>query len=130
MAEFNYRGRTLKELQELSLKEIARLFPARQRRSLIRGLTDQQKILLEKVRKAKKGIFKKTIRTHCRNMIVLPEMVGLKILVYNGKVFTPVIITEEMIGHYLGELAITRKKIEHSLPGIGATRSSAAASVK
>jgi len=63
-------------------------------------------------------------------MIVLPEMVGMVIKIYNGKEFTPVTIIEEMIGHYFGEFALTRKKVEHSAPGIGATRSSASLSVK
>ena len=63
-------------------------------------------------------------------MIVLPEMVGILIQIYNGKAFSPVEITHEMIGHYLGEFAMTRRKVEHSAPGIGATKSSAAMSVK
>lgn len=63
-------------------------------------------------------------------MIVLPEMVGKLIQVHNGKIFAPVAITDEMIGHYLGEFALTRQKVKHSAPGIGATKSSAAASVK
>jgi small subunit ribosomal protein S19 len=64
------------------------------------------------------------IRTHCRDMIILPEMVGLTIHVHNGKDFVPVEITTEMIGHYLGEFAITNKKVVHGAPGLRATRSS------
>ena len=123
--EFTYRGKTLEELKKLSLNEIAALMPARQRRTLKRELTEQQKILLQKVRNNESNI-----ETHCRDMIILPEMVGKTIKVYSGKEFIPVIIVEEMIGHYLGEFVLTRKKVEHSAPGIGATRSSAALSVK
>ncbi len=123
--EFTYRGKTLDELKTLSLNEIALLMPARQRRSLKRGLTEQQKILLKRIKKNENNI-----ETHCRGMVILPEMVGKTIMVHNGKEFRPVIIIEEMIGHYLGEFVLTRNRVEHSAPGIGATRSSAALSVK
>ena len=124
--EFTYRGKTLEDLRKMSLSEFMDLLPARQRRSLKRGFTDQQKILLKRIR-AKKG----NIKTHCRDMLILPEMVGLTIKVHNGrKEFVIVAITDEMMGHCLGEFALTRKKVEHSAPGIGATKSSAALSVK
>jgi small subunit ribosomal protein S19 len=108
------------------MDEFIKLLPARQRRSLIRGLTEQQKILLTKIRKFKSSPSKnnKPIKTHCRDMIILPEMVGLTILVHNGKEFIPVEIKPEMIGHYLGEFAITNKRVVHGTPGIGASRSS------
>ena len=112
------------------IKEITLLLPARARRSLKHGLTDQQKILLERIKKFKLGKIKKTIKTQVRDMVILPEMVGVNILVHRGKEFMPVNITEEMIGHYLGEFTYNRKRVQHSAPGIGATRSSAAASVK
>lgn len=123
--EFTYRGKTLDELKGMSLNELAVLLPSRQRRSLKRGLPEQHKILLKRM-KTKSG----DIKTHCRDMIVLPEMVGKTIRVYNGKEFMTISIIEEMIGHCLGEFALTRRKVEHSAPGIGATRSSAALSVK
>lgn len=123
--EFTYKGKTLEELKNISLNDFMILLPSRQRRSLKRGFTDQQKILLKHIRE-KHG----NIRTHCRNMIILPEMSGLTINVYNGKEFIPVTIQNEMIGHYLSEFTITRKRVEHSAPGIGATKSSAALSVK
>ncbi|MBS7658252.1 MAG: 30S ribosomal protein S19 [Candidatus Bathyarchaeia archaeon] len=125
--EFTYRGYTLAQLQQMSMDEFIKLLPARQRRSLLRGLTEQQKILLTKIRKAKNSQSKensKPIKTHCRDMIILPEMVGLTILVHNGKEFVPVEIKPEMIGHYLGEFAITNKRVVHGAPGIGASRSS------
>jgi len=123
--KFTYRGYTIEELQKMSMDKFIELLPARQRRSLLRGLTPAQRRLLEKIRKAKR-LMKEgkhmVIRTHVRDMIILPEMVGLTIHVYNGK--EPVTITPEMIGHYLGEFAPTTKIVKHGEPGLRATRSS------
>ncbi len=128
--EFTYKGKTLEEIKAFSIKELAGIMPARQRRSLLRGFTDAQKILLAEVKKHNEGKSKKTIKTHCRDMMVLPNMVGMDILVYSGKVFDQVNIQENMIGHLLGEFVLTRKRGTHSAPGVGATRSSASVSVK
>ena len=114
----------------MSLSELASIMPARQRRSLKRGLKEEHKKVLEKLRKFKEKGINKPIKTHCRDMIILPEMVGWIFQVYNGKEFIAVKITPEMIGHYLGEFSLTRKRVQHSAPGIGATRSSAFMSVK
>lgn len=122
---FTYRGKTTEELKEMSLKDFMELIPARQRRSLKRGFTDAQKILLKKIRKGNK-----TVKTHCRNMIILPEMIGTKLLVYRGNSFQALHVEEDMIGHYLGEFILTRKGVSHSAPGIGATKSSSSLSVK
>jgi len=121
--EFSYRGYTLTQLQEMSMDEFINLLPSRQRRSLHRGLTTEQRILLEKIRAAKKGS-SKPIKTHVRDIVILPEMVGITLLVHNGKDFVSVEIKPEMIGHYLGEFAITNKPVKHGTPGIGASRSS------
>ena len=123
--EFIYRGKTLEELQEMGLKELSVLFPAAARRKIKRGFTEQEKILLKNLRTSKKPV-----KTHCRTLLVLPEMVGKTIKVYNGKLFEDVIIHPEMIGHYLGEFSMTRKRVSHSSPGVGATRSSSNISVK
>ena len=123
--EFKYKGKTLEELKKMSINEFSELVPARQRRSLKRGLTDQQKILLSKLRKGEKNL-----KTQCRDMIILPEMVGESIQIYDGKSFIKIMITDEMISHCLGEFTINRKRVTHSAPGIGATRSSASLSVK
>jgi small subunit ribosomal protein S19 len=125
--EFTYRGYTLEQLQSMSMDEFITLLPSRQRRSLHRGLSLEQRTLLENVRRAKEAMRKggnMTIKTHVRDMIILPEMVGLTIHVHNGKEFVPVEIKPEMIGHYLGEFAITNKPVKHGTPGIGASRSS------
>lgn len=123
--EFTYRGKGLEELRKMSLSEFAEVVPARTRRSIKRGFNEQQKILLKRIRDGKKDI-----KTHCRNMVILPEMIGLTLKIYNGREFIPVIIQNEMLGHYLGEFTYNRKRVTHSAPGIGATRSSAALSVK
>ncbi|MBU0536380.1 MAG: 30S ribosomal protein S19 [Nanoarchaeota archaeon] len=123
--DFSYRGKTLEELKALSFNEFMQLIPSPRRRSLKRGFTEQQKILLNKIRKNRQNI-----ETHCRDMVILPEMVDKVIKVHNGKEFFPVRIMPEMIGHVLGEFALTRKRITHNAPGIGATRSSAAISVR
>lgn len=121
---FSFRGYTLEELQKLSLDDFARLLPARQRRSLVRGFTPKQKKLIERVRSAIASGRDAPIRTHCRDMVIIPEMVGLKFAVHNGKEFVVVEVKPEMLGHRLGEFSQTRRKVTHGTPGIGATRSS------
>jgi len=122
---FRYRGKTLEELLNMPMDELIELLPARQRRSLKRGLTKAQVKLLAKIRKLRqKGQTNVVIKTHVRDMIILPEMVGLTIAVYNGKEYIPVKIVPEMIGHYLGEFSPTTKRVQHGEPGLKATRSS------
>lgn len=122
--EFTYKGKTLAELQGMDIKGVAALYPARQRRSLLRGFTEQQKILLKNLQQ------KDIVKTHCRDMVVLPSMVGKTILLHTGREFVAVRVAQEMLGRYLGEFALTRKRVQHSAPGVGATRSSASASVR
>jgi small subunit ribosomal protein S19 len=123
--EFTYRGHTLEELQEMSLEDVAELLPARQRRTIKRGLSVQQEKLLEDAREATEEESANTpLRTHLRDMPVLPEFVGLTFAVHNGQEFQRVKIKPEMIGHYLGEFQLTRTSVEHGQAGIGATRSS------
>ncbi len=124
---FHYRGHTLDELKKMNMDQFIQLLPARSRRSLKRGLPPRQKKLLERLRRAyraKKRGKDLLTRTHVRDMIIFPEMVGLKIGVYNGMKFEIVEIKPEMIGHYLGEFSLTRRHVQHGSPGIGATRSS------
>ena len=124
---FHYRGHTLDELKKMNMDQFIQLLPARARRSLKRGLPPRQKKLLERLRRAyraKKRGKDLLTRTHVRDMICFPEMVGLKIGVYNGNNFEVIDIKPEMIGHYLGEFSLTRKRVSHGSPGIGATRSS------
>ncbi|AXI25153.1 30S ribosomal protein S19 [Methanofervidicoccus sp. A16] len=130
--EFKYRGHTLEELQKMPLKKFAELLPARQRRSLLRslarGINPKHRKLLKKIRRARRllnrGKEPKVIRTHCRDFIIIPEMVGLTIGIHNGQEFKEVKIVEEAIGRYLGEFALTRQIVKHGAPGVGATRGS------
>ena len=123
--EFTYRGHTLEELQALSVEEVAELLPARMRRTIERGLSVEHEKLLEEVREADpEETADDPIRTHLRDMPVLPEMVGLTFAVHTGQSFERVRVEPEMVGHYLGEFQLTRTSVEHGQAGIGATRSS------
>ncbi len=123
--EFTYRGHTLDELQEMALDEVAELLPARQRRTIERGLSVEQEKLLEKARDAgEEETANNPIRTHLRDMPIVPAFVGVTFAVHNGQEFERVNVEPEMIGHYLGEFQLTRNSVEHGQAGIGATRSS------
>jgi small subunit ribosomal protein S19 len=125
LKEFKYRGKSLEDLKKLSLKELSLLLPSRERRKIKRGFTDAEKAFLDKLQSKSKKI-----ETHCRDMVILPQMVGRIISIHAGKEFKDVEVTAEMIGHRLGEFALTRSRVAHNAPGIGATKSSAALSVK
>ena len=122
--EFLYRGIPKDELEALSLEKIFQLFNSRQRRSLTRGITDGKRKLIGEIKDAKAGKLKNPIKTHLRDLIILPNMVGVTVNVFSGKEFQPVTITSEMVGHYLGEYVITNKRVSHGAPGVGASRSS------
>lgn len=112
----------------MSNNQLMELLHCRARRRYARGLKRKPLALLKKLRKAKKnaGPLEKpeVVKTHLRDMIIIPEMVGSIVGVYNGKTFNQVEIKPEMIGHYLGEFSITYKPVKHGRPGIGATHSS------
>ena len=122
--EFSYRGIAQKDLENMSLEKLFQLFNSRQRRSLTRGITDSKRKLIEEIKAAKAGKQSNPIKTHCRDLIILPYMVGIPVNVFSGKDFVPVHITAEMIGHFLGEYVITNKRVSHGAPGVGASRSS------
>ena len=122
--EFSYRGIPKEELVNTSLEKLFLLFNSRQRRSLTRGINDGKRKLIGEIKSAKAGKLKNPIKTHLRDLIILPHMVGVTVNVFSGKEFKPVIIRTEMIGHYLGEYVITNKKVSHGAPGVGASRSS------
>jgi len=119
---FTYRGFSLEELGQKSMDEFISLLPSRQRRSLTRGMNTEHIKLMEKIIESKES--KKPVRTHCRDFIILPEIIGALVHVYNGREFIRVNILPEMLGHYLGEYAPTCKQVKHSAPGLCATRSS------
>ena len=122
--EFTYRGLSQKELEELPLDKMLKLFPSRARRSLTRGINDGKRKLIEEMKAAKEGKLKTPINTHLRDLIILPYMIGTTVNVFSGKEFVPVVITSEMVSHYLGEYVITNKRVSHGAPGVGASRSS------
>ena len=122
--EFTYRGLSQKELEKLPLDKLLKLFPARIRRSLTRGINDNKRKLIGEIKAAKEGKLKTPINTHLRDLIILPYMVGTTVNVFSGKEFVPVTITSEMVSHYLGEYVITNKRVSHGAPGVGASRSS------
>jgi len=124
--KFQFKGKSLEELQKLSVEEFAKLLPTNSQRKIGRGFTEQEEKFLKQLRKHSD----KVVRTHCRSMLVLPEMVGRRIAVYNGKEFKYVDIMPEMIGQRFGTVAMTRKSVKHSAAGIGATRSTKFISVK
>ena len=126
--KYTYRGVDLDQLLDMSLEQLMELFPCRARRKFNRGLKRKPLALMKRLRKAKKeapALEKpECVKTHLRDMIIVPEMIGSIVGVYNGKTFNQVEIKPEMIGHYLGEFSITYKPVKHGRPGIGATHSS------
>ncbi|MCL7474561.1 MAG: 30S ribosomal protein S19 [Methanosarcinales archaeon] len=117
--EYTYRGKTVDELKTLSTEEFSQLIPARQRRTIKRGLSDEHKKIMQKIKEDETDI-----RTHRRDMIILPEMVGRNLEIYNGKSFEKIEVIPEMMGHYFGEYSMTRKRVSHGSAGVGATKSS------
>lgn len=126
--KFEYRGIPLDKLQNMSLDRQLQLFNARQRRTLSRyianGISDERRNLIEKIKAVKMGKKTGPIKTHLRDLIVLPYHVGITLEVYSGKEFVPIEIVPEMIGRYVGEYVITNKRVTHGSPGVGASRSS------
>jgi small subunit ribosomal protein S19 len=125
--EFTFRGKTMQELKELDTREFAKFLKSRQRRAVLRQFDVIEKFITRCEKKQGKN---KQIRTHLRHLIIVPRMVGLTINIHNGKEYVKIIIMSEMLGHRLGEFSVTRNKVTHGSPGIGATRSSASLSVK
>jgi len=117
---FSFKGKNLDEVKKMNIDDFAKLLNSRERRSLRRGMTGPQKKLLENIRKDPQKFHK----THVRDMIVFPEMIGVKMAIFTGKEWQTVEIIPEMLGHRLGEFTQTNKRVKHSAPGIGATRGS------
>ncbi|CAL9229726.1 unnamed protein product, partial [Arabidopsis halleri] len=126
--KFSFKGVDLDALLDMPTDDLVKLFPARIRRRMSRGLTRKPMALIKKLRKAKleapAGEKPEVVRTHLRNMVIMPEMIGSIIGVYNGKTFNQIEIKPEMIGHYLAEFSISYKPVKHGRPGQGATHSS------
>jgi len=129
MPEFMIRGYTLNQLKSMSIEEFAqKVADSRTRRTLLRrlkiGFPPEWENFYRKCYLQLQGKYKKTVKTHAREIIILPSIVGAKVGVYNGKEFVEFEIRPEMIGRRLGEFVYTTKKVQHSAPGIGASKSS------
>ena len=127
--KFTFRGLELEKLLDLSNEELLGYVHARARRRMKRGLKRKPMTLIKRLRKAKKDVKNpldkpKAIKTHLRNMIIVPEMIHSVVAVYNGKVFNLITIMPEMVGFYLGEFSISYRPVRHGRPGIGSTNSS------
>ena len=119
--EFTYRGKNIEELKTLEVREFAKYLSSRSKRAVLRNFQELEKFIKNCEEKIDNG---KKIKTHLRDLVIVPKMVGMKIQVYNGHLFMPVDIVEEMLGHKLGEFAPTRGKVKHGSAGIGATKGS------
>lgn len=117
--EFLYRGLTIEELKELPFDEVLELMPSRARRTFLRGLNEEQEKVFDALQTSE-GV----VRTHRRDLPIIPAFVGRTVAVYDGKEFREFEIRPEMIGCFLGEFVVNRKAPQHSGPGVGATRSS------
>jgi small subunit ribosomal protein S19 len=125
--ELTYRGKSIDELKKLDIREFAKLLKSNERRTVLRQYGELEKFISRSHTKVVKN---KLIKTHARHLIVVPNMVGLKLNIHNGNTFVPIDLTIDMLGHRLGEFSVTRTKVKHGAAGIGATKSSASASVK
>lgn len=111
--KFTYRGKEMEELSKMNLEEFSKILTSRERRSLLRGFTESEKKFLERLRKSNKPL-----KTHSRELVVIPEMVGKTVLVHAGKEWKAVDITMEKLGHRLGEFSMTRVPVKHSSSGL------------
>jgi len=125
--EFTYRGKTLEDLKKLDVREFAKFLSSRSRRAALRQFQDIENFIS---RSKKKESNEKKIRTHKRNLIIVPKMVGMRMQIHNGNKFLPLEVTGEMLGHRLGEFAPTRNRVKHGKTGVGATKGSKSKSKK
>lgn len=125
--EFLFRGKTLEELNGLEVREFSKYLKSRQRRAVLRQFHEIEKFIARSNKKISKN---KPVKTHSRDLVIVPKMVGMKIHIHTGKNFEPIEITGNMLGHRLGEFALTRQKVKHGAAGIGATKGSKAQAKK
>jgi len=124
---FTFKGKSVEELKNLDVREFAKYLKSRTRRAVLRQFQEIESFVSRAKKKTEKN---KQIRTHKRTIIIVPQMVGMKISIYNGHEFFPVEITKEMLGHRLGEFSPTRGKVKHGNAGIGSTKGSKAQAKK
>lgn len=119
LKKFSYRGVDAEQLLGMSTEEFKPLLHSRGRRKLSSELPETHKKFLAKLQKKKaeaNGEKPAVVKTHLRNVLVIPEMIGSVVAVYNGKVFNVVDVRPEMLGHYLGEFSITYKPVARKNP--------------
>jgi len=112
------------ELKKLDVREFAKYLPSRNRRTVLRNFDSIEKFVKRCEIKIARN---KKIKTHDRDTVIVPKMIGMAIQVYNGKSFNEVRIQPQMLGHRLGEFSLSRQRVSHGDPGMGATKSSAGA---
>merc|ERR1719453_1245193 len=114
--KYSYRGIDLDKLLELSTDQFVELVHCRARRKFVRGIRGKPLALIKRLRKAKSGLAEgekpATVKTHLRNMTIVPEMIGSIVGVYNGKNYINVEIKPDMVGHYLAEFSITYHPVQ------------------
>ena len=125
--EFTYKGKTLDELKVMDTREFAKYVGSRERRTILRQFREIEDFVS---RAKEKTANKKPVRTHQRHLVIVPQMVDMKVQIYNGRNFISIEITGEMLGHRLGEFAPTRGRVKHGSAGIGATKGSRAQAKK
>ncbi len=121
--EFFYRGQSIENLKNLEVRESAKFLPSKSRRYILKNFDIIEKFIKRCEKKQGKN---KRIKTHSRDIVIVPRLIGMTIGVHNGKTFQDIQIVPEMIGHKLGEFAMTRSKVAHGTAGIGATKGSKA----
>ncbi len=116
-----YRGVNVEELKKLDVREFAKYLPSRSRRTVLRNFDSIEKFVKRCEIKVTRN---KKIKTHNRDMVVVPKLIGMAIQVHSGKTFNEIRIVPQMLGHRLGEFSMSRQKVNHGDPGLGATKSS------
>jgi len=120
-----FKGVEEEKVSQITMEQFINMTNSRDRRTLLRlKYNPRLKAFIDKVRKVKAGNPKKVIKTHMRDAPILPEWIGLRFGVYNGKEFKQVEITMEKLGRRLGDFSHTVGRVLHSGPGVGATRGS------
>ena len=117
--QFTYKGKTIEELKVLDVREFAKFLRSRQRRTVLRNFQKIEEFVNRSKIKIERN---KPIKTHHRDLVIVPQMIGWKIFIYNGNKFVPAEVTGEMLGHKFGEFAPTRGRVKHGKTGVGATK--------
>ena len=125
--EIRYKGKTLEELKALETREFAKYVGSRERRTILRQFREIENFVN---RANKKMANKKLIKTHQRDLVMVPKMLGMKIQIYNGRNFISIEVIEDMLGHRFGEFAPTRGRVKHGSAGVGATKGTRAQAKK